>query len=253
MSQSISFQGTEEVVTSKRFVKFLPGIHEVEILNIYHQPVGDSVVDEKKKDGSFFTFDDEVLSVIVKVLKTNTIKTGECVGAEMTIRIKGPKPGNDKDGKPLLNSWRSRIVHIFANMAKTKLPEGEVVTQEHIDAAKEAAKKYIQGIEIKTFGELASKLQMFTGRSVRAKFVATDAGKATIPGYYGGFMECVETPFEKTVLYFDASKEGVKEGPANAEIPTRTDVSNWSVPSPTEGVQDAVVVPTTTDINDLPF
>ena len=231
---SISFKSAEEVV-SKNFVKLTCGIHEVNVEEIFFQPEGDCVKETKKKDGSIIAFKKPCYRLKIKVKATN--KGEDAKGAESTLVYFLAGEGVTAGGKDRVSMWLNRTLHLFSNMSKS--------------ATKDKAKEYIQKLDEPSFESLLGKLKHFEKRDVRLKFVANDAGFAQLPSWESGFAECIDIAFDKSELKYDAAKEGPKEGPANAEIPTRTDVPNWSVPSPTDGVVTPVIEEQ--DVNTLPF
>ena len=231
---SISFKSAEEVAV-KNFVKLTCGIHEVNVEEIFFQPEGDCVKGSTKKEGSVIAFKKPCIRLKTKVVNTN--KGEDAKGAESTLVYFLAGEGVTAGGKDRLTMWLNRTLHLFSNMSKS--------------TTKDKAKEYIQKLEVPSVEALVTKLKHFEKRDVRLKFVANDAGFAQLPSWESGFAECIDIPFENSELKYDASKEGPKEGPTNAEIPTRTDVPNWSVPSTSEGVVEPITE--SQDINKLLF
>jgi len=235
MSQSFSLAGVQEA--ESKFVPFnkvLPGIHEVEILDVFFQPKGESVKGKKFKD-TLATYNQDELIIDFKVIKTVTVEHGDCTGFEGSVSVYEPS-GVDANGKACLPEQLSRIVHIFANMAESK--------------DKDKAVTYLQKISgnFKTVSEGIAKVIMGAKRKARFKLVKNkNSTKATFPNYYQGMVECYDVTPSK--LSFDVKDKFVTE-PVNAEVPTRTDVPNWSVPSPTEEVSAPIVEES---LDKLPF
>jgi hypothetical protein len=211
---SFNFKGTEEKASSN-FNYVGTGIHDFKVEKIYYQPVGASVNDEKKKDGSPVEFSLEQVRVQLKCVRTHAGKDSK--DATTVIGILSPKPDKVKEGL-------QRIFHIFCNMTTAD--------------KKENAKAYMEKINESTFKGFTDKLKPFVGKEVRYKLIADQNGKyAILPNYYGGFAEPVDVPFTSSTLRYDDAKEGIKTKPTNAETPS----------------SEAEFAPAPRETDDLPF
>lgn len=184
------FKDAEEQASGLSFVTC--GIHDFKVLRIFYQPVGESVGGETKKDGSFYNFTKEQIRVEVEVFETHA--GGDCKGAKSVFGVLDPTDPDPKKHKGRMD----RIMHIFCNMTTSD--------------KKDAAKEFMRKINVKSMKELAKKLAPLAERTVRLKFIANQEGTfPQLPNYYAGFAECTDVPFEKSILKYDESKEGVKK------------------------------------------
>lgn len=192
----------EQESTFTPFVKILPGIHKVQILDIFYQPEGQSVKDEMFK-GQLSTFDSEQIRIKFKVLETVTEIHGSNKDEEGTISVFCPKETNN-DGKRVFEGEMSRLIHIFSNMVDFD--------------NKEKAITHLQAIEATSFKDLAGKIIkviMSKDRKAKFKLVSNKSGKtAVFPNYYQGFVECYDLSPSK--LTFDV-KDKFPTAPVNAE------------------------------------
>lgn len=190
------FSNSEEQKGSGPLSFVTCGIHDFKVKKIFYQPAGESKGGETKKDGSLVNFSKDQVRIELDVLKTHT--GADCKGAKVFIGILDPTDSDPKKFKGRMD----RIVHIFCNMASS--------------SKKAEAKEFMQKIKAKNMEELAKKLAPLAGKDVRYKFTADQEGKyAQLPNYYSGFAECADVPFEKSILKFDESKEGIKKKDSN--------------------------------------
>lgn len=221
-------------------VRFIgTGIHELSVLDVYYQPIGDSVKNERKKeltkgenDGPLVNFTKEQTRIVLQVDKT--IAGNESRGAITTISLYEPSNVDPKKFEGQVN----RIFHILRAMAPY--------------AFQERAETYVRAFSGSSTAEFAEYIKRGFApregvalRKVRLKFIADQDGKfPQIPNYYSGFAECVDVA---TVMKYDEEKEGLakKTGVELAED-DRDIRSNGLAPSDTPVAASATVSPTVT-------
>lgn len=183
-------------------VRFInTGIHELTVLDVYYQPIGDSVRNERKKeltkgenDGPLVSFTKEQTRIVLQVEKT--IAGNESRGAITVISLYEPFNVDPKKFEGQIN----RIFHILRAMAPA-------VAQERVET-------YIKGFPGSTTAEFAEYIKRgfapregAANKKLRLKFIADQDGKfPQIPSYYSGFAECVDVP---TVMKYNEEKEGL--------------------------------------------
>jgi len=215
---------TEQESKFTPFTKMLPGIHNVEILDVYFQPKGESVKGVKFKD-TLSVYNQDELIINFKVVDTITAEHGDCKGFEGSVSVYEPS-GVDASGKACLPDQLSRIVHIFANMVELK--------------DKETAVTHLQKIsgDFKAISEGIAKIMMSRKRKSRFKLVKNGKGtKAVFPNYYQGFVECSDTTPSK--LTFDV-KDKFPTAPVNAEnakVESGTELNPWEFPASDQSVK----------------
>lgn len=182
----INFGSSQEQVQSV-FQK--AGLHDFKVVDFYFQPIGSSVKELKMRDGSYVTYTKDNLIIHVKCLKTYT--DGKSEGAETHLRVNFDQKGDAKDASRV-----DRLFHILANISSSD--------------KKEEFKVQLKKAAFKSQQEIASRLApVLTGKDVRFKLTASEEGKgAYLPGFFGGFAEPADVPFENTSLKWDEVKEG---------------------------------------------
>jgi len=171
------------------------GIHEVTVLEVYYQPVGDSVKGERKKeitaganDGPLVNFTKAQTRIVLQVDKT--VAGNESKGAITTISLYEPQSDDPKKFEGQVN----RIFHILTAMTTT--------------ATVPLAEAYVRAFPGQSTEEFADYIKVkFTGKKARYKFIADQDGKfAQLPNYYNGFAECIDAPM---LMKYNEEKEGV--------------------------------------------
>ncbi len=205
----INFGGSKEQVQNV-FLK--AGIHDFEVLDFYFQPKGASVKELKMKDGSPVMYTKDNLMIQVKCLKTYT--DGKSEGSESHLRVNFDQKNDGKD-----SSRVDRLFHILSNMSPA--------------AKKEEFQTWLKKASFKSVEDIATKLSKpLTGKQVRYKLTPSEEGKgAYLPGFFGGFAECADVPFERTKLTWDEAKEGN----AKKEAGKLEDAGSASNPFETQG------------------
>ena len=194
-----SFAGSKEAVSSSDFLK--AGIHDLEILDFYYQPAGDSVKGIAKKDGTLISYKTNNLILAVKCIKTHAGNKSD--GIEGTVTISEPQTKGDGKDKGRID----RVFHALCNIASKE--------------KKDAFKAQLESAKFLSFGDVATKLApVLKGRTVRYKLVASDGKGAYLPNYFGGFAETTDTPFTETVLKFEVGgSEDIKVKSNTEEMP----------------------------------
>lgn len=223
-----NFKDSEEQSSNNLFVSC--GIHDFEVVRIFFQPIGESVGNEGKRDGSLINFTKE--QIRVELLVTKTYAGTNCEGAKAFIGILDPTDPDPKKHKGRMD----RIMHIFCNMTTSD--------------KKDVAKEFMRKINVKSMEELAKKLAPLAGRTVRFKFTANQEGTfPQLPNYYSGFAECTDVPFEKSILKYDETKEGIKKKDASKVENVEKEVDLFASPNGTI----APAASSTNAEDDLPF
>ncbi len=210
------------------------GIHDFDMKKIYFQPQGESVNGETKKDGSPLTFG--LPQIRIQAVATATHAGKDSVGAEITLSILDPF-GDASKAKDRMD----RIVHIFSNMSSTAL--------------KPNALAWFKKLKVADLQDLGNKLgATFSGKKVRFKLIATQDGKyATLPNFYTGFAEPVDTPIEKSLLQYDEDRDGTtKKDQSKVEQASTTGTPAYTLfGNTTPPAQTGTTAPSLVD--DLPF
>jgi hypothetical protein len=189
---SFSFKNTQEDQSNSQYVR--PGIQEVDIKEIYYQPIGPNVKEGQKPENS-------TVEKGVFVLTTKD-------GASFNYDVLNP------DSPEKAEKMMKRMMHFLSKTGKSS----EV----------EALKAKIQTIEAKDFKELIDIFsKRFTGKSVRIKFVATErSGKyyTSVPNFLSGWAESVDVNPSK--LIWDEAKDGMPKKDSSKTESTEAGTNN---------------------------
>jgi hypothetical protein len=155
-----------------------PGIHEVTIKEIYHQPVGPDVKDPSKNS---------TIEKGVFVLVDNA-------GAAHNYDVLNPTANTYGTLEENTEKVMKKLMHFLSKTATS--------------ADIETLKGKIQQIKADNLKDLIAILsKAFTGKKVRIKFTARDGKYTQVPGFLNGWAECIDvTP---TKLRFDEAKDGL--------------------------------------------
>jgi|SRR6185312_7714428 len=172
-----------------KFIKFTTGIHNVKVLRIAYQPVGDSVLGETLKEGPRHY---SIEQLLIEVETTKTLAGVDCVGAKNVIGLLTPQ------NEDQLN----RFFTILKNISSS--------------AALEATEKSIRSWGDISMEQLAVKLQPLVGRFTRMKFIADKTKKhVNLAGYYNSVIcEPADVPFEKSQIKYNAKSEATLDVPS---------------------------------------
>lgn len=184
--------GDAEESGNSVFIK--PGVHRVKVKEIYYQPVGPSVREEKIKDGSPREYKVEQMMLTVEVL--DTVAGNNSKGAITNVGILNPVfTGDPTKTQKKMN----RIFHIFVNMAKDS-------------SSKEKAREYLKALtinETRVVAHLSELLKGFEGRELHLLFCADQEGKYTnLSQFEGGIASTVDMPH---AISYDESKYGLRK------------------------------------------
>lgn len=194
-----SFSGSEEVKSSAS--KFLrAGIHDFEVLDMYHVKAGEALRDTAKKDGNPVLVTKDNIIIRAKVLITHI--GGDSKDVETNLMISEPQTRGDGKDKGRID----RVFHILCNIATS--------------SAKDKFKAQLESVKFVNFADIATKLApIVKGRKVRYKMVMNDGKGPYLPSYFGGFAEPADVPFENTTLNFEVGgkEDFVKKEDSNVE------------------------------------
>jgi hypothetical protein len=227
MSQSFSFKVATE---SSKVKRTNTGIHDFKVADVTKELI-------PGKNGK-----EDWYKVVVLFEVEKTIQGDPCVGSQINYDITMPNT------QAAFDFTSASQLHIFS----------KTTTSANVEKLKEAIKKF----EVGSIDDYLKLFIQFKGKKVRL-VVTGDSKKengtwnyigafSTIPMFAGGVAETIDSNTAEDGKYngtltYDEKKQGLVKEPKNAEIPTRTDVPNWSVPSTTE------VTPVEGSIDSLPF
>jgi hypothetical protein len=172
------------------FIKFTTGIHNVKVLRIAHQPVGNSVLGETLKGDVPRTYSIE--QILVEVECTETLAGTDCKGGKNMIGLLPPQT----------EEQNNRLFSILKNISST--------------AGLEATEKSIRSWNYDNMEQLAVKMLPMVGRSSRMKFIADKTKKhVNLAGYYNSVIsEPADVPFEKSEIKYNAKTEATLDAPS---------------------------------------